>query len=248
MTQTALQPTAQPVPTKTPADLLHETVLLLNGHVPRIYHGQDVVSLPAIQAESDGVSLTVRCGGRVATFSLQDDLLLDDPVLIGEGGYVLPTYLPERWRLLAAVLPMEEKSVWPVFDLTALAQRLGYRVLHSDVVIRFKHVCTLHLLRLEHQEKGVVWGCVSTEDNCDGVIDDVLILGGVPVARYRVEATHDDHALAGMSDADLREEGLTRPGAEVFRNVGTPLTSERLQHVLNAVESNTVQFLTGEGI
>lgn len=244
MTQTA----PQPVSKKTPTELLSETALALNGHVPKVYGAGAPVSLPVIQAESDETGLTVRCGDKVARFVLCDEPLLDGPVLLGEGGYVLPTYVPERWRILAAVLPMEEQSVWPIFDLTDLAQGLGYRVLHSDVAVHIKHVCTLNLLRLEHPTKGVVWGCVSTEENADGVIDDVLIIGGVPVARFLVRATHDDHAMANMSDQGLAEEGLSRPDATVFQNVGTPLTYDRLRHVLNAVETNTVQFLTGEGL
>jgi hypothetical protein len=96
---------------------------------------------------------------------------------------------------------------------------------------------------LEHPDGRELWGTVFVEDYPDGQVNDALILGGVIVARVRCDATFEDAAIAQMSDADLTAENLTRPDASVFKGQSFPLTSGRLQAVLDALQSNTAHTL-----
>jgi hypothetical protein len=227
-----------PVSTAVPSalDLLDQTAATLQNY--------EAPGCPLVTATVNGNTLTVSCnGGRKATLTLHPGSGAEGPVLTGRGGYFLPKFHPERWRMLASVVPMTRDQEGHAFDLDEIAASLGFAVLVSPVNLGVRDSHELRLLRLEHPDGRELWGSIFIEDYPDGQINDVLILGGVLVARVRCNATYEDAAIAQLSDDALAAERLTRPGPDVFEANAIPLTTGRLQAVLDALETGTAHTL-----
>ncbi|WP_407542978.1 hypothetical protein Q0M94_25220 (plasmid) [Deinococcus radiomollis] len=226
-------PTVKAVPTAL--ELLDATAATLQNF--------EKLDCPLVTVTVNGNALTVSCnGGRTETLSLHPGGT-EGPVLIGRGGYFLPRFHPERWRILAGVVPMTPQQEGHPFGLCEVAASLGFTVMTSAVHLGVKYVHQLKLLRLEHPDGRELWGSIFVEDYPDGQINDSLILGGVIVARQKCDATFEDAAIAQMSDADLQAENLARPDPKVFEMKSIPLTTWRLQEVLDALQEGTAHTL-----
>jgi hypothetical protein len=229
------EPPATEISVPSPLEVLDATAEALQNY--------EAPGCPRITATVNGSSLILTCNaGRERTFQLLPGGD-NGPVLAGKGGFILPVFPSERWRALAAVVPMTAQQGGHAFDLGEIAASLGFEVHVSSLILHWKYSHTLKLLRLEHPDGREVWGTVFVEESPDGQVNDALLLGGVIVARVRCDATYEDAAIAQMSDADLTAEHLTRPDASVFKGQSFPLTSRRLQAVLNALETGTAHTL-----
>ena len=216
-------------------EMLDATAATLQNH--------ETPGCPLVTATVNRNTLTLSCNnGRKETLTLHPGGQ-EGPVLTGKGGYFLPTFHPERWRTLAAIIPMTPQHENHRFNLSKVASSLGFRVMTSPVRMGVEHGHELELLRLEHPDGREIWGTVFIENNPDGQVNDALILGGVIVARVQCDATYEDAALVGMSEADLAAENLERPGPGVFKINSVPLTPERLQAVLDALKEGTTHTL-----
>ena len=221
--------------TASALEVLDATAVTLQNH--------EAPGCPATTVTVNGNTLKLSCnGGRKETLTLHPGGI-EGPVLTGRGGFFLPTFHPERWRILASVVPMTPQQDGHAFDLGDVAASLGFKVVTSSLLMRWKYSHEIRLLRLEHPDGRDLWGSVLIEDYADGQVNDALILGGVVVARFRCHATFEDRAIAELSDVELAEEQLPRVHADDLRPHSQPLTVGRLQLVVNAVASGTAHTL-----
>jgi hypothetical protein len=113
---------------------------------------------PLVTVTVNGNALTVSCnGGRQEILTLHPGGT-EGPVLTGRGGYFLPRFHPERWRVLAGVVPMSPRLEGYPFDLCEVAASLGFTVMTSAIQLRVKYSHELKLLRLEHPDGRELWG------------------------------------------------------------------------------------------